>query len=55
MYDYLLEYSKYPEYCHTPGCNIDFAIDRAHAGPLSHKAIAQRLLDHVQLPHYDTI
>jgi hypothetical protein len=55
MYDYLLEYSKYPEYCHTPDCNIDFAIDRAHAGPLSHKAIAQRLLDHVQLPHYDTI
>jgi hypothetical protein len=55
MYDYLLEYSKYPEYCHTPDCNIDFAIDRAHAGPLSHKAIAQRLLDHVQLSYYEPI
>lgn len=55
MYDYLLEYSKYPEYCHTPDCNIDFAIDQAHAGPLSHKAIAQRLLDHVQLPYYESI
>lgn len=47
FYDYLVEYSKYPEYCYTPGCQIDFGTDQIHAGPLSHNAIAQRLLDHI--------
>jgi len=49
MYDYLNEYSKYPEYCYTPNCDIDLGFDKVHAGPLSHRAIAQRILDHVQL------
>jgi len=48
FYEYLVEYSKYPEYCYTPGCQIDLAKDQQHAGPLSHKAVAQRLLDHIQ-------
>lgn len=47
FYDYLIEYSKYPEYCYTPGCQIDFGTDQIHNGPLSHKALAQRLLDHI--------
>lgn len=48
FYEYLDEYSKYPEYCYTPGCQLDLGTDRVHAGPLSHRALAQRLLDHVQ-------
>ena len=47
FYDYLIEYSKYPEYCYTPGCQIDVSTDQMHPGPLSHKALAQRLLDHI--------
>jgi hypothetical protein len=47
FYDYLVEYSKYPEYCYTPGCQLDLGIDQVHAGPLSHKALAQQLLDHI--------
>lgn len=48
FYDYILEYVKYPEYCHSYGMHIDRGTDGQHAGPLSHKAIAQRLLDHLQ-------
>lgn len=48
FYDYLIEYSKYPEYCHSPGVQIDKGSDNLHVGPLSHKALAQRLLDHIQ-------
>lgn len=48
FYDYLIEYSKYPEYCHSPGVQIDKGSDNLHAGPLSHKALAQRLIDHIQ-------
>jgi hypothetical protein len=47
FYEYLIEYSKYPEYCYTPGYQIDLGTDKQHAGPLSHKALAQRLLDHI--------
>lgn len=47
FYDYLIEYSKYPEYCYTTDCCIDLGIDQIHSGPLSHKALAQRLLDHI--------
>jgi hypothetical protein len=46
-YQYLTEYSKCPEYCFTPDY-IDYGVDRVHAGPLSHQAIAQRILNHVQ-------
>jgi hypothetical protein len=48
FYDYLIEYSKYPEYCHSPGVEIDKSFDNLHSGPLSHKALAQRLLNHIQ-------
>lgn len=47
FYDYLVEYSKYSEYCYTPGCQLDLGTDQVHSGPLSHKALAQRLLDHI--------
>jgi len=47
-YEYLLEYSKYPEYCCTPECNLDLGTDQVHVGPLSHNAIAQRILNHIQ-------
>jgi len=48
MYDYVLEYVKYPEYCPNYGVNIDKGTDGLHAGPLSHQAIAQCLLNRVQ-------
>ena len=47
FYEYLIEYSKYSEYCYTPGCQLDLGSDQVHSGPLSHKALAQRLLDHI--------
>lgn len=47
FYEYLVEYSKYPEYCYTSGCQIDLGTDRLHVGPLSHQTLAQRLLDHI--------
>lgn len=48
FYNYLEEYSKYPEYCYTPECNLDLGTDQQHFGPLSHRAIAFRLIDHIQ-------
>jgi hypothetical protein len=48
MYKYILEYIKYPEYCPSYGMNIDKGTDGLHVGPLSHQAIAQRLMNHVQ-------
>ena len=47
-YEYVSEYCKYPEYCSSHGLNLDYGTDGSHAGPLSHKAIAQRLLNRVQ-------
>jgi len=47
-YDYVAEYVKYPEYCSNYGLHLDVGSDGIHAGPLSHKAIAQRLLNHIQ-------
>ena len=47
--DLVAEYVKYPEYCYHNGCHLDMGTDGIHAGPLSHKAIAQRLLNHIQL------
>lgn len=46
-YDYVSEYIKYPEYCSNFGLHLDYGTDKIHAGPLSHKAIAQRLLTRV--------
>jgi hypothetical protein len=34
FYEYLVEYSKYPEYCYTPGCQLDLGTDQVHVGPL---------------------
>jgi hypothetical protein len=48
FYTCLLEYTKYPEYCYIPKIFLDRANDQQHPGPLSHKAIAQHLLDHLQ-------
>jgi hypothetical protein len=48
-YDYVSEYIRYPEYCSNYGLHIDNGTDGVHPGPLSHKAIAQRILNHVQL------
>ena len=48
-YDYVSEYIKYPEYCSNYGLHHDYGTDGRHAGPLSHKALAQHILDHVQL------
>jgi hypothetical protein len=48
-YEYVSEYIKYPEYCSNYGLHLDNGTDGVHAGPLSHKAIARALLNHVQL------
>ena len=50
-YDYVSEYIKYPEYCSNYGLNLDTGTDGVHAGPLSHQAIAQRILNRVQSNH----
>lgn len=47
-YEYISEYVKYPEYCASYGLHLDYGTDGIHAGPLSHQAIAKRLLDHIQ-------
>jgi hypothetical protein len=47
-YDCVSEYVKYPEYCSNYGLHLDFGTDQLHAGPLSHQAIAHRILNHVQ-------
>jgi len=48
-YAYVSEYVKYPEYCSNYGLHLDKGTDGLHEGPLSHQAIAQRLLNHIQL------
>jgi hypothetical protein len=47
QYAYVSEYVKYPEYCSNYGLHLDTGTDGLHAGPLSHRAIAQRILDRV--------
>ncbi len=47
FYQYLDQYTKYPEYCHTPDAALDLGTDHLHVGPLSHQALAQRILDHI--------
>jgi len=48
FYQYLVEYVKYPEFCYTPDWLKDLGTDNLHAGPLSHQALAQALVDHLQ-------
>jgi hypothetical protein len=48
LYEYVSEYCKYPEYCNNSGLRLDTGTDGIHAGPLSHQAIAQRVLNRVQ-------
>lgn len=47
-YDYVSEYIKYPEFCSNYGLQLDRGTDGLHVGPLSHRAIAQRILNRVQ-------
>jgi hypothetical protein len=47
FYEYKLEYLKYPEYLYHPNLYLDLGTDKVHVGPLSHQALAQRILDHV--------
>lgn len=49
FYSCLTEYSKHPEFCHVPNYLIDLGTDGSHLGPLSHKALAQSIINHV---HY---
>lgn len=48
FYDYINEYTSYPEYCYIPNGNLDVGTDGLHIGPLSHKLIANRIIDHLQ-------
>lgn len=48
FYPCLLEYTKYPEYCYIPKIYLDLGNDNTHPGPLSHQALAQQLVDHLQ-------
>jgi hypothetical protein len=48
-YQYLKEYTRYPEYCYTPEIWKDRASDGLHPGPLSNSALADRLFIHLQL------
>lgn len=48
FYRYLNEYTKYPEYCYIPDIYLDLGTDQLHAGPLSHRALAKYIIDHVQ-------
>ena len=48
FYDYIDEYTRYPEYCYIPNSNLDTGTDRLHLGPLSHQLIANRIVDHIQ-------
>lgn len=48
FYPCLIEFTKYPEYCFVPRIFLDRGNDQEHPGPLSHKALAQHLLDHLK-------
>lgn len=47
-YDYMNEFTSYPEYVYTPQF-IDLGTDKLHAGPLSHNMLAHSIVDHVKL------
>jgi hypothetical protein len=47
FYPCLLEYTKHKEYCYALGYSLDLGTDQLHFGPLSHKALAQCILNHV--------
>lgn len=44
-YEYRKQYIRYPEYCYVPNTTIDLGTDKIHMGPLSHQALAKRILD----------
>ena len=46
--DLLNEYTKYPEYCHTPNYEVDKGTDNLHSGPLSHQNLSNSLHNHIQ-------
>lgn len=48
FYEYLDEYTKYPEYCYIPVPCVDRGNDGQHFGPLSHQGIAKHIIDRVQ-------
>jgi hypothetical protein len=48
MFQYLTEYTKYPEYCYSSGIRIDLGTDQLHVGPLGHQLLAKRLINHIQ-------
>lgn len=48
FYQYIREYVKYPEYCYIPDLVQDLGDDKLHMGPLSHKALAFSLLNHLK-------
>lgn len=47
-YQCLLEYTKHPEYCYLPGCNIDIGNDNMHFGPKSHQNLADGLFEFLE-------
>lgn len=42
---------KYPEFCDTAGCDVDFGYDNVHAGPITHQNISHLLYNHIQSTH----
>lgn len=48
FYDYMLEYTKYPEYCYSPDFAVDLGTDMVHVGPKSHQNLAASLLKHLK-------
>ena len=47
-YQYLNEYTQYPEYCYVPGFQVDKASDLQHPGPLSNQILADHLEVHIK-------
>lgn len=47
FYQCLMEYTKHKEYCYALNYTLDLGTDQLHIGPLSHKALAHCILDHV--------
>ena len=43
--DLINEYIRYPEYCYLPNWQIDTGSDNIHPGKLSHKLVAENILN----------
>lgn len=48
FYNYMLEYTKYPEYCYSPEFEVDLGTDNVHVGPRSHQNLANAILTHMK-------